>query len=74
MIYDELVSNVGFNDNLRPCGVAAYCASRGYLQLFWECGGELGAPALSDGVIHHVMAFVAPKIIGSAGGQVGMRQ
>lgn len=33
-------------------------------QVFWECGGMLSAPAISAGVIHKVMAFVAPKIIG----------
>ena len=53
-------------DELTPDAVSAYCAERGFLQLFWECGG-LAAPALRDGVIHHVMAFVAPKIIGNAG-------
>ena len=55
-------------DRLTPDAVSAYCAKRGFLQLFWECGGGLAAPALRDGVIHHVMAFVAPKIIGDAGG------
>ena len=55
-------------DELTPAVVAEYCMSRGYMQLFWECGGGLAAPALSDGVFHHIMAFVAPKIVGSAGG------
>jgi diaminohydroxyphosphoribosylaminopyrimidine deaminase/5-amino-6-(5-phosphoribosylamino)uracil reductase len=55
-------------DDLTPSAVAEYCGKRGYLQLFWECGGGLAAPALNDGVIHHVMAFIAPKIIGSSGG------
>ena len=56
-------------DELTPDAVSEYCATRGFMQLFWECGGGLGAPALRDGVIHHVMAFVAPKIIGTAGGE-----
>ncbi len=34
------------------------------LQCFWECGGVLSAPCISGNVIHKVMAFVAPKIIG----------
>ena len=55
-------------DELTPGAVADYCAKRGYLQLFWECGGGLAGPALTDGVFHHVMAFVAPKIAGSSGG------
>jgi len=55
-------------DELTPEVVARYCARRGFLQLFWECGGGLAAPALRDGVVHHVMAFVAPKIVGTAGG------
>ena len=55
-------------DELTPGAVADYCAKRGYLQLFWECGGGLAGPALTDGVFHHVMAFVAPKIVGSSGG------
>jgi diaminohydroxyphosphoribosylaminopyrimidine deaminase/5-amino-6-(5-phosphoribosylamino)uracil reductase len=34
------------------------------VQVFWECGGTLAAPAISSGVIHKVLAFIAPKIIG----------
>jgi riboflavin biosynthesis pyrimidine reductase len=37
-----------------------------WLQVFWECGGTLAAPAIASGVIHKVLAFVAPKIIGGA--------
>ena len=37
---------------------------RGCLQLLWECGGTLAAPAISDKVIHKTMAFIAPKLIG----------
>jgi riboflavin biosynthesis pyrimidine reductase len=36
------------------------------VQVFWECGGTLAAPAIASGVIHKVLAFVAPKIIGGA--------
>lgn len=36
------------------------------MQVFWECGGTLAAPAIASGVIHKVLAFVAPKIIGGA--------
>ena len=51
-------------DILTPAVVAQYCGHRGFLQCLWECGGTLAAPALSDGVIDKVLAFVAPKIIG----------
>eukprot|EP00887_Chlorella_sp_A99_P007630 scaffold20.g7630.t1 len=51
-------------DFLTPAGVAAYCAERGFLQLLWECGGTLAAPAIAGGVIHKAMAFIAPKLIG----------
>lgn len=51
-------------DFLTPANVAAYCADRGFLRCFWECGGTLSAPALASGTIHKVMTFIAPKIIG----------
>ncbi|KAF6260871.1 dihydrofolate reductase-like domain-containing protein [Scenedesmus sp. NREL 46B-D3] len=51
-------------DFLTPDNVADYCYQRGFLQVFWECGGTLAAPAISGGVIHKVLAFIAPKIIG----------
>jgi riboflavin biosynthesis pyrimidine reductase len=35
-----------------------------HTQVFWECGGTLAAPAIAGGIIHKLMAFVAPKIIG----------
>ncbi|KAI5072586.1 hypothetical protein GOP47_0012692 [Adiantum capillus-veneris] len=53
-------------DFLSPKTVADYCYKRGFLSILWECGGTLAAPAISSGVIHKVMAFVAPKIIGGA--------
>lgn len=53
-------------DFLTPDAVSRYCYERGYLQVLWECGGTLAAPAISGGAIHKVMAFVAPKIIGGA--------
>jgi len=52
---------------LTPAAVADFCYSRGFLQLMWECGGALAAPAIADGVVHKVMAFIAPKMIGGAG-------
>ena len=36
-------------DELTPGAVADYCAKRGYLQLFWECGGVFAGPALTTG-------------------------
>eukprot|EP00899_Mesostigma_viride_P017882 jgi/Mesvir1/26095/Mv06814-RA.2 len=49
---------------LTPAAVMDYCYLRGFLQVLWECGGTLSAPAIKDGVIHRVMSFIAPKIIG----------
>lgn len=48
-----------------------------FLSVLWECGGVLSAPAIAGGVIHKVMAFVAPKVIGgerapSPVGELGM--
>jgi riboflavin biosynthesis pyrimidine reductase len=31
-----------------------YFHDRGYLSVFWECGGTLAASAISSGVIHKV--------------------
>lgn len=53
-------------DFLTPEVVSKYCRQRGFLSLLWECGGALAAPAVSDGVVHKVMAFIAPKIIGGS--------
>ncbi|CAL5223291.1 g5780 [Coccomyxa viridis] len=51
-------------DFLTPEAVAAYCQERGFLQVLWECGGTLAAPAIAAGVIHKALAFIAPKLIG----------
>ncbi|RYR60940.1 hypothetical protein Ahy_A04g018028 isoform C [Arachis hypogaea] len=64
-------------DILNPRDVMEYFHDRGYLSIFWECGGTLAAAAISSGVIHKVYAFVAPKIIGGKNaptpvGELGM--
>ncbi|KAL6779588.1 RFD2 [Auxenochlorella protothecoides x Auxenochlorella symbiontica] len=51
-------------DFLSPLALAQYAYHRGFLRCLWECGGTLAAPAIQAGVIHKVMAFVAPKLIG----------
>ena len=51
-------------DFLSPRRVSDYLAERGFIQCLWECGGVLSAPAITAGVIHKVVGFVAPKIIG----------
>jgi len=59
---------------LTPQAVVRECHLRGMVRLFWECGGMLAAPAISDGTVGKVLAFVAPKIIGGgreAPGPVG---
>ncbi|GBG75984.1 hypothetical protein CBR_g21226 [Chara braunii] len=54
-------------DFLTPKAAMEHCYKRGFLQVLWECGGTLSAPAVTSGVIHKVWAFVAPKVIGGAG-------
>ncbi|CAL1382963.1 unnamed protein product [Linum trigynum] len=56
-------------DILNPRDVMEYFHDRGYLSIMWECGGRLAASAISDGVIHKVYAFLAPKIIGGTNAQ-----
>lgn len=42
-------------DMLNPRDVMSYCYDRGYLSVFWECGGTLAASAISASVIHKVI-------------------
>jgi diaminohydroxyphosphoribosylaminopyrimidine deaminase/5-amino-6-(5-phosphoribosylamino)uracil reductase len=39
---------------LSPQGATEYLTMRGCLQLFWECGGILAAPAVQHNCIHKV--------------------
>lgn len=41
-------------DILNPREVMEYFHDRGYLSVFWECGGTLAASAITSGVIHKV--------------------
>jgi diaminohydroxyphosphoribosylaminopyrimidine deaminase / 5-amino-6-(5-phosphoribosylamino)uracil reductase len=34
------------------------------VQVLWECGGTLAAPAITGATIHKAMAFIAPKVVG----------
>jgi len=43
---------------LSPQGATEYLTMRGCLQLFWECGGILAAPAVQHNCIHKVRAHV----------------
>nr|PNR48038.1 hypothetical protein PHYPA_012511 [Physcomitrium patens] len=66
-------------DFLSPRAVMEHCYMRGYLSVLWECGGMLSAPAIQDGVVHKVLAFIAPKIVGGLRaatpvGELGMVQ
>lgn len=66
-------------DFLDPRAVMEHCYLRGYLSVLWECGGTLSAPAIQGGVIHRVLAFIAPKIVGGLQaptpvGELGMVQ
>ncbi len=51
MLTDHGVEVVEF-ELLTPRRVMEYCYTRGFLQIMWECGGLLSAPAISSGVIH----------------------
>ncbi|MEL4894076.1 bifunctional diaminohydroxyphosphoribosylaminopyrimidine deaminase/5-amino-6-(5-phosphoribosylamino)uracil reductase RibD [Crocosphaera sp. Alani8] len=58
---------------LTPSQVMNVLYERQLSRIFWECGGILGAQAISEGAIQKIMAFIAPKIIGgiSAASPVG---
>jgi diaminohydroxyphosphoribosylaminopyrimidine deaminase / 5-amino-6-(5-phosphoribosylamino)uracil reductase len=50
--------------NLSPQAVMAELGIRGCNKVLWECGGNLSAMAIAEGVIQKVYAFISPKIIG----------
>lgn len=54
-------------ETLTPRGVMANLYERGCASVLWECGGNLGAQAIAQGMIQKVWAFIAPKIIGGKG-------
>jgi len=49
---------------LTPDAAMSYLYERGCLSVLWECGGTLAAPAIAQGAVQKVMAFIAPKIVG----------
>jgi len=64
---------------LTPAQAMTHLYERGFLSIFWECGGTLAAQAIADGSIQKVLAFIAPKIIGgekapSPVGDLGLTQ
>ncbi|MGB3137338.1 MAG: bifunctional diaminohydroxyphosphoribosylaminopyrimidine deaminase/5-amino-6-(5-phosphoribosylamino)uracil reductase RibD [Nodosilinea sp.] len=58
---------------LTPKLVTEQLYQRGCAAVLWECGGQLSAAALQDGVIDKLWAFIAPKLVGgpNAPGPVG---
>ncbi|EAZ88652.1 bifunctional diaminohydroxyphosphoribosylaminopyrimidine deaminase/5-amino-6-(5-phosphoribosylamino)uracil reductase RibD [Crocosphaera chwakensis] len=58
---------------LTPSQVMDILYERQLCSVLWECGGVLGAEAITQRVIQKIMAFIAPKIIGgfSAASPVG---
>jgi len=64
-------------ETLTPRHVMVNLYGRGCSSVLWECGGNLGAQAIAQGVIQKVWAFVAPKIIGGGGyapvGDLGLK-
>jgi diaminohydroxyphosphoribosylaminopyrimidine deaminase/5-amino-6-(5-phosphoribosylamino)uracil reductase len=64
---------------LTPQAVTQCLYEQGCGAVLWECGGQLAALALSDGVIDKVWAFVAPKLVGGPTaptpvGELGIRR
>ena len=51
-------------DRLSPKLVMQELLKRGCNTVLWECGGNLAASSIAEGVIQKVYAFIAPKIIG----------
>ncbi|AFY73161.1 diaminohydroxyphosphoribosylaminopyrimidine deaminase [Synechococcus sp. PCC 7502] len=51
-------------EKLSPKAVMVELGKRGCNSVLWECGGNLAASAIADGVVQKVYAFIAPKIIG----------
>lgn len=51
-------------EDFTPDRVMALLYERDCLQVLWECGGQLAAPAIAVGAVQKVMALIAPKIIG----------
>lgn len=49
---------------LTPTVVMENLYQRGMMSILWECGGQLAAKAISEGMVQKVMAFIAPKLIG----------
>jgi len=49
---------------LTPIAVMEELYKRDCLQVLWECGGILVAPAIAQGCVQKVHGFIAPKIIG----------
>ncbi|MEY2983440.1 MAG: bifunctional diaminohydroxyphosphoribosylaminopyrimidine, partial [Cyanobacteriota bacterium] len=51
-------------EQLTPIAVMSTLQQRDCLQVLWECGGTLAAPAITQGCVQKVHSFIAPKLIG----------
>lgn len=65
--------------SLTPKNVTQHLYEQGCAAVLWECGGQLAAQAIRDGVIDKLWAFVAPKLVGgpmapTPVGELGIRQ
>ncbi|MGF1603615.1 MAG: bifunctional diaminohydroxyphosphoribosylaminopyrimidine deaminase/5-amino-6-(5-phosphoribosylamino)uracil reductase RibD [Thermosynechococcaceae cyanobacterium] len=54
-------------EHLTPLNAMRHLNQREILSVLWECGGTLSAPAIANGAIQKVLAFIAPKIVGGQG-------
>ncbi|MFN9173279.1 MAG: bifunctional diaminohydroxyphosphoribosylaminopyrimidine deaminase/5-amino-6-(5-phosphoribosylamino)uracil reductase RibD [Synechocystis sp.] len=61
---DKLGVEVLVLEKLTPIAVMNELYRRECLQVLWECGGILAAPAIAQGCVQKIHGFIAPKIIG----------
>ncbi|MEB3228824.1 MAG: bifunctional diaminohydroxyphosphoribosylaminopyrimidine deaminase/5-amino-6-(5-phosphoribosylamino)uracil reductase RibD [Synechocystis sp.] len=61
---DALGVEVIVLETVTPIAVMNELYKRDCLQVLWECGGTLAAPAIAQGCVQKVHGFIAPKIIG----------
>ncbi|EKD10990.1 bifunctional diaminohydroxyphosphoribosylaminopyrimidine deaminase/5-amino-6-(5-phosphoribosylamino)uracil reductase RibD [Limnospira platensis] len=77
IVFTEVGSRPDFQEHLRkkgvevlefapltPAKVMSYFYERQFLSVLWECGGRLASEAITQGCVHKILAFIAPKIIG----------
>lgn len=77
-LVDQCVEVIVLRD-LTPRAVTEHLYEHGCAAVLWECGGQLTAQALQDGVIDKLWVFIAPKLVGgpmapTPVGELGIRR